>query len=302
MKPMDYRYSYNADVKESNGAASLQINITFEDDEFASQIDSIQLNKIVQKLINNELQSSSFKYEKLLHARIKGFVYRAIARLVLEESLKQVLGPSYNKQVILFLQNQYRIDNPNYSKLIAKDLLTGQMGLSDKGLELFCSQHGILSVYETYRTQSEKPIPGIDIEITNKEKPTNDASNAYEELGFTQIDKMEGHQFEYYCAELLRKNDFENVEITKGSGDQGIDILAQKDGIKYAIQCKCYSSDLGNKPVQEAFAGKSVYRCHVAAVLTNRFFTQGAIDAAEATGVLLWDRNKLKSLIDKANG
>ena len=109
---------------------------------------------------------------------------------------------------------------------------------------------------------------------------------------------MEGHQFEYYCADLLRKNGFERVEITKGSGDQGIDILAQKEGIKYAIQCKCYSSDLGNKPVQEAFAGKSIYKCHVAAVITNRFFTQGAVEAAEATGVLLWDRNKLKSLIE----
>lgn len=114
------------------------------------------------------------------------------------------------------------------------------------------------------------------------------------------VDTMEGHSFEYYCAGILSKNGFTNVEVTKGSGDQGIDILAEKDDIKYAIQCKCYSSDLGNKPVQEAFAGKSIYNCQIAAVLTNRFFTQGGIDAAKATGVLLWDRNKLQSLIDSA--
>ncbi len=299
---MDYSSFYNADIRGSNSADSLQIKITFEDDEFAAKIDTVQLNRIVQKLINTELQAFSFRYEKLLHARIKRLVYRAIARLVLEDSLKQALGPSYNKQTILFLQKQYKIDNDNYGELIAKDLLTGQMGLSNKGLELFCSERGIRQVYETYRAQLDKPIPGIEIAITNKGSTTIEASEVYDDDGFTQIDQMDGHQFEYYCAELLRKNGFENVEITKGSGDQGIDILAHKDGIRYAIQCKCYSSDLGNKPVQEAFAGKSIYRCHVAAVLTNRFFTQGAIDAADATGVLLWDRNKLKSFMDKANG
>lgn len=115
------------------------------------------------------------------------------------------------------------------------------------------------------------------------------------------VDFMDGHAFEYWCADLLKKNGFINVEVTQGSGDQGVDILAQKDGIKYAIQCKCYSSDLGNTPVQEVSAGKSIYRCHVGAVMTNRFFTSGASVAADATGTLLWDRNTLKEFIDKAN-
>lgn len=110
-------------------------------------------------------------------------------------------------------------------------------------------------------------------------------------------DEMEGHEFEYFCAQLLRQNHFEDVEVTKGSGDQGIDILAQKDGIKYGIQCKCYTSDIGNKAVQEAFSGKTFYGCHVAAVLTNRYFTKSARELAESNGVLLWDRDKLNSLI-----
>ena len=52
------------------------------------------------------------------------------------------------------------------------------------------------------------------------------------------INTMDGHDFEYFCADLLRKNGFDKVEVTKGSGDQGIDIIAFKDGIKYGIQCK----------------------------------------------------------------
>lgn len=115
---------------------------------------------------------------------------------------------------------------------------------------------------------------------------------------FCEIDKMDGHEFEYWCAELLRKNGFSGVEVTQGSGDQGVDVLATKDGIKYAIQCKCYSSDLSNKPVQEVNAGRIIYHCHVGAVMTNRFFTSGAKQAADATGVLLWDRNKLAEFLE----
>lgn len=110
-------------------------------------------------------------------------------------------------------------------------------------------------------------------------------------------DKMEGHEFEHYCAELLRRNGFSDVEVTKGSGDQGIDIIACKDGIKYGVQCKCYASDIGNKAVQEAFAGRTYYNCHVAAVLTNRHFTKSAKELAEKNGILLWDREKLESFI-----
>lgn len=108
------------------------------------------------------------------------------------------------------------------------------------------------------------------------------------------IDLMEGHDFEYWSAGLLRKIGFTNVEVTPGSGDQGVDILAQKEGVKYAIQCKRYSSDLGNKPVQEVHAGKSMYNCHVGAVITNQHFTPGAKELAKATGVLLWDREWIK--------
>lgn len=70
---------------------------------------------------------------------------------------------------------------------------------------------------------------------------------------------MDGHTFEYFCAEVLSLNGFSDVEVTQGSRDQGVDIIAYKDDIKYGIQCKCYSSDIGNKAVQEVYAGKNFY-------------------------------------------
>lgn len=111
------------------------------------------------------------------------------------------------------------------------------------------------------------------------------------------FDQMDGHEFEYYCADILRKNGFKDVSVTPGSGDQGVDVLATKDGIKYAIQCKNYASPLGNTPVQEVNAGKVYYNCHVGVVMTNSVFTPGAVQLAEATGVLLWDGSKLEDMI-----
>lgn len=115
-----------------------------------------------------------------------------------------------------------------------------------------------------------------------------------------RIDGMEGHEFEYWCAELLKKNGYIDVEVTKGSGDQGVDVLAFKDGIKYAIQCKCYASDLGNRPIQEVYAGRAIYSCQIGIVMTNRRFTASAKELAKATGVLLWDREKLEEMLTAA--
>lgn len=120
-------------------------------------------------------------------------------------------------------------------------------------------------------------------------------------FSMNSLDAMDGHRFEYWCADVLRKNGFNDVEVTRGSGDQGVDVLAEKDGVKYAIQCKCYTSDLGNKPVQEVNTGKTIYRCQVGVVMTNRYFTQGAKDAAEATGILLWDRDVVQKMAKLAN-
>ena len=113
------------------------------------------------------------------------------------------------------------------------------------------------------------------------------------------IDLMEGHDFEYYCAELLRRRGFQEVEVTRGSGDYGIDILAEKEGVTYAIQCKCYTTPVGVKAVQEAYAGRDYYDRMVGAVLTNQYFTQPAVEAARKLKILLWDRGYLESMMEE---
>lgn len=128
-------------------------------------------------------------------------------------------------------------------------------------------------------------------------KYTPERIDPYVNNNYATFDVMDGHEFEHFCASILEKNGFESIDVTKGSGDQGIDIVAIKEDVKYGIQCKCHSSDIGNKAVQEAIAGKKFYDCHVGVVLTNQYFTKSAKELAKKTGILLWDRAYLEKLI-----
>lgn len=154
-------------------------------------------------------------------------------------------------------------------------------------------KYGVYNILEKPSDDIKKIKDGMEISIerfNNRMKASGKISLDY--------DLMEGHDFEYFCAEVLRNNGFKNVEVTQGSGDHGIDILAEKDGISYAIQCKCYSSNIGNAAVQQAHTGKSLYHKDIAVVITNRYFTPQAIEEAAQLGVKLWDRDKLNEMIN----
>lgn len=107
------------------------------------------------------------------------------------------------------------------------------------------------------------------------------------------IDEMDGTEFEQWCAELLKKKGFTNVFVTQASKDQGADILAEMDGRTYAIQCKRYGKPVGNKAVQEAIASREYYQADLGMVITNNYFTTNAIDLANTTDVILWDREDI---------
>ena len=114
------------------------------------------------------------------------------------------------------------------------------------------------------------------------------------------MDEMEGHDFEYYCADLLKAAGFLEVEVTRGSGDFGADILAERDGVTYAFQCKCYDKPIGVKAVQEIYAGRDFYGRMVGVVMTNQYFTQPAVELASKLNIMLWDRGYLDSMMSGA--
>ena len=116
-------------------------------------------------------------------------------------------------------------------------------------------------------------------------------------LELSDIDGMNGWTFEYYVADLLRKNGYSGVEVTRGSGDFGVDIIAYKNNSLWAFQCKNYSSKLGVSPIQQVYSGAVKYGASISVVITNSYFTDHAKELGNSLGVFLWDRIKLAELI-----
>ena len=137
-----------------------------------------------------------------------------------------------------------------------------------------------------------------DDEISNKTNKKLSLDDVLEKIDSMSSD---GWKFEKFTANLLLKNGFSKTEVTSSSNDYGVDVIAINElGVKYAIQCKCYSQKLNNDSVQEVIAGQKIYNCQVAVVFTNNYFTDNAIKIAKANNVFLWDRKYLTRFINNA--
>lgn len=77
------------------------------------------------------------------------------------------------------------------------------------------------------------------------------------------------------------------------SGDQGVDVILQATDGRIAVQCKNYRKAVGNKPVQEVYAGARHHRCQHAWVVAPSGYTKGAYELARSVGVLLFDANSM---------
>ena len=137
-----------------------------------------------------------------------------------------------------------------------------------------------------------------EIKANNRKKKESQESEI-RKLQFGDFDLMDGHEFEFFCAKVLKHCGYTNVFVTRGSGDHGIDVIAEKEGKTFAIQCKCYKELVGNRAIQEAYSGKDIYEKDYAVVMTNSYFTKQAKEDADRLGVVLWNRDSLKKMLDK---
>lgn len=113
---------------------------------------------------------------------------------------------------------------------------------------------------------------------------------------FELIDKMKGLEFEYYVADILKKQGYKRVSVTKATGDFGVDIIctAKKGKDRIAIQVKRYNSPLSGKAIQEVVAGARHYKATRSMVITNSTFTPKAKILAKSNDCELIDRYLLK--------
>jgi HJR/Mrr/RecB family endonuclease len=109
------------------------------------------------------------------------------------------------------------------------------------------------------------------------------------------LDKLTGTESEAAIAGLYESKGFE-VQITKATGDFGVDILASKEGKTLAIQAKRWGGKVGVKAIQEVASGAYFYKADTSAVVTSSFFTDKAKELAKSLGVQLIDKEILATM------
>ena len=111
----------------------------------------------------------------------------------------------------------------------------------------------------------------------------------------TDISTMNGVEYEVFCGDILEREGWK-VQRTPATGDHGVDLIAEKPGRRVAIQCKKYSTPVGNKAVQEAYSGMKFFDAKEAVVVSNSTFTQAAQVLANKLSVALKHHDELRGL------
>jgi restriction system protein len=104
--------------------------------------------------------------------------------------------------------------------------------------------------------------------------------------------RMSPTDFEHYCARILKDCKW-NAHVTQASADQGVDIVAEKRGLRIVLQCKKYSKPVGNHAVQEIVAGIAHADAQRGVVVATNGYTRAAERLAASNAVLLLHHSEL---------
>lgn len=145
-----------------------------------------------------------------------------------------------------------------------------QLRLADKTVDLpYSKWYEVLNEIVPYKA-------GAPVELTSIPYPS--AGN--------------GRGYELYVAGILRDGGWD-TQVTPQSGDHGADIIATKDGRRVAVQCKFFTSKVGNSSVQEIYSAKDFYECHAAVVVSNAEYSRAARKIASSLNVALLHHDML---------
>lgn len=118
--------------------------------------------------------------------------------------------------------------------------------------------------------------------------------NIRDERNLKFIDNMDGLEFERLIGKVLVGQGYTKVKFTE-KYDFGVDIIAQKEGLRWGIQCKRYSGLISKRAVEQVVAGLRYYKCDKSMVITNSSYTNQAKVLAKHNDCVLVDRPILRS-------
>jgi restriction endonuclease family protein len=103
---------------------------------------------------------------------------------------------------------------------------------------------------------------------------------------------LSGHQFEKEVAKLYEAHGYD-VQVTKGSGDGGIDIFLEKAGRRYGVQCKNHHKAIGPAAIRDLYGAMSHEGLDAGIFIASSGYTKGAKEFARNKAITLLDINNV---------
>lgn len=115
-----------------------------------------------------------------------------------------------------------------------------------------------------------------------------------------QLLDLSPSEFEQRVALLLEDLGWRQVTMRGGSGDRGVDITAERDGLRFIIQCKRYTKPVGPNYVRDLVGALQIQQADRAILVATSAFTHQSQLEARGQRVELWDDRILLQRIDEA--
>jgi HJR/Mrr/RecB family endonuclease len=110
------------------------------------------------------------------------------------------------------------------------------------------------------------------------------------------------YEFENFIAKLFTAMGYK-TQVTKKSGDYGIDVIAKKDNDIIAIQAKKYhdGNPVGNRDVQRLLGAMQLkdVKANHSIIITTSHFTVQAREQAKECAIELWSKEDLHKMVRK---
>lgn len=103
---------------------------------------------------------------------------------------------------------------------------------------------------------------------------------------------LDGLTFEKELSTLLHSRGYE-TQLTKASGDEGVDIILHKDGKTILVQCKAHDKPIGSGPVRDLYGTLMHQGANEAWLVSTRGFSDHATKFADGKPIKLLNISQL---------
>lgn len=144
-------------------------------------------------------------------------------------------------------------------------------------------------IAEFLKDSRHRPVKRKKVKKAKRSQPVRQMKKRNDgEILKSKIDDLTGDDFERLMEMYYQYKGY-SVQRVGGSGDHEVDLILSggKEGYKIAVQCKRWKQSVGNDIVLRLKAGKQIYGCIDAWIVTTSDFTAKAKEAAEKFNIRL---------------